>query len=595
MFQIWSQTSDIELVLGDSDEPGPKLEERFDGLRQAFVPGLRAGARYGYRINGQGPFPDPASRYQPDGVHGLSEVIDPEFLWTDRDFTPRPWSRAVIYELHCGTFTRGGTFRAAMARLPELAELGVSAIELMPLSDCPGRRNWGYDGVAIYAPNHNYGRPEDLRALVDRAHGAGLAVYLDVVYNHFGPDGAYQRLFHSGFYAQRVQTPWGDGLNFDEVHSETARAFFIQNALHWLEEYHVDGFRLDATHAIQDTSPIHFLAELSATLHRRAAELGRQVLVIAEDERNLNTLIESPEHGGFGLDAVWADDFHHEVRSALAGDRHGYYADYSGSPADVARTLSRGWFYEGQPSIRHKAPRGTPTGALRRDRFIICIQNHDQIGNRARGERLNHQIAPECFRAASALLLLAPETPLLFMGQEWAATAPFQFFTDHNDQLGPLVSEGRRREFAHFPEFSDEATRATIPDPQAEATFVRSKLDWDERAQPGHQAMLLWYQRLIALRNQIGDRSMTCTVCEREGLISLVWRDEGQTISVHVALQSGGVWGGLPLEGRIALTSEDRGFAVDPVSRPRITEDTRLVFVRAGCAVFTAEAEDVAE
>lgn len=588
LFQVWSQTANIELVLEHGR--GPALELRADGVRQAFLPGLGGGARYGYRIDGQGPFPDPASRSQPDGVHGLSAVVDPQFAWTDQGFSPRPWSQTVFYELHCGTFTQEGTFQAAAARLPALVELGVTVVELMPLADAPGRRNWGYDGVALYAPNRNYGTPDDLRAFVDRAHALGLSVYLDVVYNHFGPDGAYHRLFHPGFYATHTKTPWGDGLNFDETHSEMTRAFFIENALHWLEEYHVDGFRLDATHAIQDSSPTHFLAGFTATLHRRAGELGRVVRVIAEDERNLNTILEAPAQGGYGLDALWADDFHHEVRRALAGDRHGYYSDYTGTPADIARTLANGWFYEGQHSAHHKAPRGTSSGPLDRDRFVICIQNHDQIGNRARGERLHHQVPAAAYRAASALLLLAPETPLLFMGQEWATSAPFQFFTDHNEHLGPLVRDGRRREFAHFPEFSNEAARATIPDPQADDTFERCRLRWEEREQPEHAAMLRWYRRLLALRHEIRAADMRCAVEQQDALISLVWRCAGRRITVCAALTGGGDWPAPP--GVRLFSSEDPEFAPDPTPAP--PAGARLVFARPACAVFLVEGEDVA-
>ncbi|QOY85253.1 malto-oligosyltrehalose trehalohydrolase [Paludibaculum fermentans] len=586
LFQVWSAASQIELVV---DGPAPsthQLQLRSDGLKTVFVPGLAAGARYGYRIDGQGPFPDPAARFQPDGVHGLSEVVDPAFPWTDAGFSPRAWNEAVLYELHCGAFTPQGTFAAAKDRLGQLSDLGITAAEFMPLADSPGRRNWGYDGVSLYAPNRNYGRPEDLRAFVNHAHSLGLAVYLDVVYNHFGPDGAYHRLFHTGFYSTRVKTPWGDSLNFDEEHSANTRAFFVCNALHWLEEYHIDGFRLDATHAIQDRSALHFLAEFAEALHHRAAELGRSVQVIAEDARNLNTILQPPQQGGYGIDAVWADDFHHHVRRALAGDTAGYYADYDGEPASIARTLRNGWFYEGQHSVHHDAPRGTPTGDLDRSRFIICIQNHDQIGNRARGERLHHQIPNHAHRAASALLLLAPETPLLFMGQEWAATTPFQFFTDHNEQLGPLVSDGRRREFAHFPEFSDEASRTSIPDPQADDTFLRSKLRWREREQPEHQAMLRWYTRLIQLRRRIRCRSLHCTVGEQAGLITLEWRDDHQAFTLVVALQGGGELPGACPSGVLLLTSEDPEFVPDPMPRPGEEVGRPLQFGRAGCALF---------
>lgn len=586
LFQVWSAADRIELYVEGAVPSTYRLEARSDGLKEVFIPGLTAGTRYGYRIDGQGPFPDPASRFQPDGVHGLSEVVDPKFPWTDEGFSPRPWNEAVLYELHCGAFTSEGTFSAASDRFEHLRSLGVTAVELMPLADTPGRRNWGYDGVSLYAPNRNYGRPEDLRAFVNQAHQLGLAVYLDVVYNHFGPDGAYHRLFHAGFYSTWLKTPWGDSLNFDEEHSANTRAFFLCNALHWLEEYHIDGFRLDATHAIQDSSAVHFLAEFAETLHRRAAEMGRSVQIIAEDARNLRTILESPQQGGYGVDAVWADDFHHQVRRALAGDSAGYYADYDGRPASIARTLRNGWFYEGQHSVHHGAPRGTPTGDLDRSRFIICIQNHDQIGNRARGERLHHQIPAHSHRAASALLMLAPETPLLFMGQEWAATAPFQFFTDHNDELGPLVSEGRRREFAHFPEFSGEAARASIPDPQSEETFLRSKLQWAELEAPEHQAMLRWYTRIIALRRRIRERSLRCTVSEREGLITLEWRGERLIYTAAIALVSGGDWTDARPPGSLLFTSEDPEFAPDPLKLAGEEAGPSLHFERAGCAVF---------
>lgn len=593
LFQVWSAADRIELLVDGPVRTTYQLQSRSDGLSEVFVSGLATGTRYGYHIDGQGPFPDPASRFQPDGVHGLSEVVDPSFPWTDQGFSPRAWNEAVLYELHCGVFTADGTFSAARDHLEHLRGLGITAVELLPLADSPGRRNWGYDGVSLYAPNHNYGRPEDLRAFVNHAHRLGLAVYLDVVYNHFGPDGAYHRLFHPGFYSTRLKTPWGDSLNFDEEHSANTRAFFICNALHWLEEYHIDGFRLDATHTIQDNSAIHFLAEFTEAIHRRAAEMGRSVQVIAEDARNLRTILESPQQGGYGVDAVWADDFHHQVRRALAGDSSGYYADYDGSPASIARTLRNGWFYEGQHSVHHDAPRGTPTGNLDRSRFIICIQNHDQIGNRARGERLHHQIPAHSHRAASALLMLAPETPLLFMGQEWAATAPFQFFTDHNAELGPLVSEGRRREFAHFPEFSDETVRASIPDPQAEETFLRSKLQWTELDRPDHQATLRWYTRIIALRRRIRGRNLRCTVLEQEGLISLEWRGEQLIYMAVIALLGAGDWTNELPSGSLLLTSEDSEFSIDPLRRPGEETGRIIHFQRAGCAVFfSGQGED---
>lgn len=565
LFQVWTQSSDVELIL-EARPPITDFHLRDDGVREVFVAGLRAGARYGYKLDGAGPFPDPASRFQPDGVHALSEVIDPAFAWSDHFFEAPPWKESVIYELHCGTFTPTGTFRAAMEKLPLLKNLGVSAIELMPIADFPGRWNWGYDGVSLYAPSRNYGRPEDLRAFVNHAHELGLAVYLDVVYNHFGPDGAYHRLFHPDFYAPDVQTPWGEGLNY----KGPVRQFFIENALYWIAEYHIDGFRLDATHAIEDESDPHFLAEFTEAVDSRA-------VVIAEDSRNLASLLRSD-----GLDAVWADDFHHQVRRALAGDRAGYYSDYDGSPASIARTLRNGWFYEGQHSQYRGHSRGTPTEDLERNRFVICIQNHDQIGNRAHGERLNHQVSAESYRAASGLLLLAPETPLLFMGQEWAASSPFQYFTDHHEQLGQLVTEGRRREFSDFPDFA----RAAIPDPQAESTFFRSQLKWMEREQPVHAEMLRWYTRLIELRKRILLEERDWKIREENGIIIIEWRAADSVIAVAVALSGRGRIAFPESEMRILFSSEDPEFT-DEQQPPLLDRETHwLEFQRAGCAAL---------
>jgi maltooligosyltrehalose trehalohydrolase len=536
-FRLWTDAPEFELVAGGEVFPQSEFQRLGGDSWRLFLPGLAAGTRYGYRLRGEGPFPDPASRYQPDGVHALSEVIDPAFDWTDEGFSPVPWKQTVFYELHCGAFTPEGTFRAAAEKLSELKELGVTAIELMPIADFPGRWNWGYDGVSLWAPSRAYGRPEDLRAFVDRAHAHGLAVYLDVVFNHLGPDGAYHRLFHSAFYREGRSTPWGDALNFDTPGSRQVRDFFIGSALHWLEEYHIDGFRLDATHAIVDDSHEHFLAELTRRVHARAGELKRECRLVAEDARNLIRLLEPSEQSGYGLDAVWADDFHHQVRRATAGDHHGYYSDYTGEAAAIVPTLNDGWFYCGQQSHYHGAPRGTPTGPTPRHRFVICIQNHDQIGNRARGDRLNHGIDPGVYLAASALLLLAPETPLLFMGQEWSATTPFAYFTDHNAELGRAVTLGRYREFSHFPEFATESGRATIPDPQAEATFRDCQLRWDERNQADHQAVLRWYTDLLALRQTLIRSGKTCTAEESErGEILLWWRDAATEVRLRVSL-----------------------------------------------------------
>jgi maltooligosyltrehalose trehalohydrolase len=352
--------------------------------------------------------------------------------------------------------------------------------------------------VSLFAPTRAYGTPDDLRRLVDRAHGLGLAVLLDVVYNHFGPDGAYGSTFSPLYLSTRHHTPWGAAVNLDGEGATEVREFFIENALHWLHEYHFDGLRLDATHGLIDDSPRHFVAELAG--RARASVPNRTTLLIAEDDRNLATIVRRQGEGGWGLDAVWADDFHHHIRRHAAGDRDGYYEDYSGTTGDIATTIEQGWFYTGQMSRHRGAPRGTGTAGIPLERMVVCIQNHDQIGNRPFGRRLNHQVEPSVFRALSALLLFLPETPLLFMGQEWAASSRFMFFTDHHAELGPLVTEGRRAEFAHFEAFADPLMRTRIPDPQASSTFEESRLKWAERMEAPHAGILELYRTLLRLR-----------------------------------------------------------------------------------------------
>jgi maltooligosyltrehalose trehalohydrolase len=496
-FRVWAPTRPrVEVVLESGTH---RLTRAADGTFVGVVAGAHAGNRYRYRLDGEGPYPDPASRFQPDGVHGASEIVDASrFEWSDAGWRGVALEDLVLYELHVGTFTPSGTFAGVIERLPYLRDFGVTAIELMPVADFPGARNWGYDGVALFAPARCYGRPDDLRRLVDAAHQLELGVILDVVYNHLGPDGNYLGCFSPYYFSKRHQTPWGDAVNLDDAHSDMVRAFLVENALHWVHEYHVDGLRLDATHALIDHSPRHFLAELTSRV--RASAGGRNVLLIAEDHRNLSHMVRPEADGGWGLDAVWADDFHHQVRRALAGDHEGYYADYSGSIRDLATTLRGGWFFTGQYSAYLGSPRGTDPSGVAPQRFVICVQNHDQVGNRAFGERLHQEIDLAAYRAATVLLLCAPETPLLFMGQEWAASSPFLFFTDHNPELGKLVTAGRRREFQSFSAFADPAVRERIPDPQAAATFERSRLRWAENATEPHAAMLRLYQALLTLR-----------------------------------------------------------------------------------------------
>ncbi|MEN9936511.1 MAG: hypothetical protein RLZZ387_3090 [Chloroflexota bacterium] len=499
-FRVWAPAARCVEVVVDGGA-AHALALATDGYHEAHVPGVGPGARYMYRVDGGDPRPDPASRFQPDGVHGPSQVVDPSFAWTDGGWRGVPIEDMVIYELHVGTATEAGTFEALIERLDHIRELGATAVELMPVADFPGDRGWGYDGVCLFAPARAYGGPEGLRRLVDAAHARGLAVLLDVVYNHLGPDGNYLREFSREYFTGRHKTPWGDAINVDGPGSGPVREFFIANALHWAHEYHLDGLRLDATHAILDDSPVHLLGELSARVRASLPE-GRRFVFIAENEHNDPAIFwPAPAHGsrlaardsaGWGLDGVWADDLHHQVRVTLTGEREGYYALYRGGAEELAATLRQGWSDVGKEH-------GPPDVDVWPPAFVHCIQNHDQVGNRALGDRLSDAVGLDAYRAASALLLLSPYTPLLWMGQEWAASTPFLYFTDHNPELGRLVTEGRRKEFEGFAAFA----HAEVPDPQAEATFSRSKLRWAERETGEHAAVLRLYRDLLALRREL--------------------------------------------------------------------------------------------
>ena len=607
-FRVWAPERERVALVLEGPGPAPELVRDAEGYWEAFAPGLAAGTLYRYRLDGEGPFPDPASRFQPQGVHGPSCVVDPgAYAWSGRSRATVGLEELVIYELHVGTFTPEGTFAGAQEKLGSLRDLGVTAIELMPVADFPGRRNWGYDGVDLFAPARAYGEPDDLRRLVDAAHREGLAVLLDVVYNHLGPDGAYLGVFSPLYFSAVHRTPWGQAVNLDGPGSAHVRGFFIENAQHWLHEYRIDGLRLDACHALIDDSPRHFLAELQDRLRSSLPE--RQLLIIAEDSRNLVQMVRPEARGGLGLDAVWADDLHHQVRVGMAGDRDGYYMDFTGSVEDLARTVRDGWHFQGQTSRYSGAVRGTdPTGVPPR-RFVVCLQNHDQIGNRALGERLHHQVDAAAWRAASTLLLLAPETPLLFMGQEWGASSPFLFFTDHAAELGAQVTEGRRAEFADFRAFADPASRATIPDPQAAETFQRSGLDWEEPEAEPHAGLRRLYQALLALR--------------REARLGALERDQyrvaplaGQGVALH--FEPGGGAGGrllvvvclrspdpVDLEGVVGELGLDRPADWQPVlstedescvpdSRPPVlellTSGPRVRFQRPGALVLGSDA-----
>lgn len=500
-FRVWATgAQQVEVILHNQGR-AVALAQDGQGYWVGLVPGVSPGERYRYRLDGDKIRPDPASRWQPDGVHGASAVVDPAFAWRDQTWQGLPLEALVIYELHVGTFTPEGTFDAVIAKLPYLRDLGVTAIELLPVADFPGRWNWGYDGVNLFAPSRAYGGPDGLRRLVDAAHAEGLAVLLDVVYNHLGPDGNYLRDFAPEYFTSEHVTPWGEAINFAV---EPVRNFFVQNALLWAREYHLDGLRLDAVHAILDDSE-KFILQYMAEHVRAMLPPERHFLFIAEDGRNEAKLVTPVASGGYGLDGVWADDFHHQMRVLLAGDRDGYFSDYRPLIADLVQTLQMGWFHIGQFSTYNKAPRGTPVGRTTPPQFVHCLQNHDQIGNRPLGGRLAHDISPAAYKAAVALLLLSPYTPLLFQGQEWAASTPWLYFTDHHAELGKLVTEGRRKEFATFAGFAAD----NIPDPQDPSTFERSKLEWAELNEPMHQAMHALHRRLVELRRHpaLGGRS----------------------------------------------------------------------------------------
>ncbi|AWN39288.1 malto-oligosyltrehalose trehalohydrolase [Methylobacterium durans] len=533
-FRLWAPTAqDVVLVADGAEHAFPASE---DGWHEATAQGAKAGTRYGFRIDNDLVVPDPASRFQPDDVSGLSEVIDPNsFSWTDSAWTGRPFEEAVIYELHVGTATPEGTYAGLEKRLEDLRDLGVTAIELLPVADFKGSRNWGYDGVLPYAPDAAYGRPEDLKRLIDRAHALGLMVFLDAVYNHFGPAGNYLHAYAKTFFTERHQTPWGAGINFDGAESgHVVRQYFLQNALYWLEEYHFDGLRFDAVHAILDDSERHFLAELGETVRERLP--NRNVHLILENEANQARWLERDDAGTPRQhSAQWADDLHHCWHVLLTGEDAGYYASFSDRPVEhLARCLSEGFAYQGEPfRTLDNHPRGEPSGHLPPSAFVTFLQNHDQVGNRALGERLSELADQGRLALARAGFLLAPQIPMLWMGEEWSASTPFLFFVDFapDEDLNRAVREGRRREFKSFAAFADDTS--VIPDPTEAKTFTDSKLDWSERERSPHREVLADTTRLLALRREIvvpltktRYRGATATL-PRPDVVDCTWRFAG--------------------------------------------------------------------
>lgn len=494
-FLVWAPDVDhVEVVLPDDEVP---LEPTERGYQQGEAGACPPGTRYRYRLDGGDPLPDPASRSQPEGVHGPSAVVDLEgFRWSDDAWRGVPLEDLVIYELHVGTFTPEGTFDAAISRLDELRALGITALELMPVAQFPGERNWGYDGVFPSAAQSSYGGPEGLARLVDACHERGLAVILDVVYNHLGPEGNVLRSY-GPYFTSRYATPWGDGLNFDGPGSDEVRRFFVQSALWWLVDLHVDGLRLDAIHAIVDASATPFLAELSEEVDGAAERLGRPLHLIAETDQTSPRIVAPRSAHGLGMHAMWADDLHHAVHALLTGERRGYYVDF-GRPEQLAAVLEDGVWFSGRPSRYRGRRHGAPLEDVEPSRLVVFGQNHDQVGNRPRGERLVSLLDPERRKLAAGLVLLSPFMPLLFMGEEYGDPAPFLYFVSHTDpELVEAVRRGRREEFSGF-EWPEQP-----PDPQDEATFLASKLRWELRDEGEHAALLAIHRELLRLRREL--------------------------------------------------------------------------------------------
>jgi malto-oligosyltrehalose trehalohydrolase len=566
-FRLWAPAAArVDLVLAaETTRAELAMRALDDGWFEALSDATPAGSRYAFRIDGARAVPDPASRFNPDDVHAPSMVVDPlGFEWADDGWRGRPWEEAVIYELHVGTFTAAGTFRAAIDRFDHLADLGVTAIELMPVADFPGGRNWGYDGVLPFAPDAVYGAPEDLKALVQAAHARGLMVFLDVVYNHFGPEGNYLHLYAPQFFNARHDTPWGAAINFDGDRACTVRDFFVHNALYWLEEYHFDGLRLDAVHAIADDSQPDIVAEIGARV-RAGPGRNRHVHLLLENDRNQARYLgrDESQRPRFAT-AQWNDDLHHAFHCLLTGERDGYYADYATRPLwFLGRCLAEGFGYQGEPSsYRRGSARGEPCVHLPATAFVSFLQTHDQVGNRAFGERIGALAAPKALAAATACWLLAPSPPMFFMGEEFAASTPFLFFCDFGPELAAAVARGRREEFGRFERFRAPAAQAAIPDPNDRATFARSKLVWRETAASPHRDHLGLCRELLALRRShvvprlAGMRSAGAFECVEPGALAVHW-PLGDGARLHLVANLADAPASLPLPaGRVIYASD---------------------------------------
>jgi len=562
-FRLWAPRAGSAAVqLGDAVLP---MRREVEGWFALTTDRARPGARYRYVVDGNA-YPDPASRCQPEGVHGASEVVDPgAYLWTASEWRGRSWEEVVLYELHLGTFSETGDFGGAIRHLDHVRDLGATAVELMPIAEFPGTRDWGYDGAYLYAPSSRYGRPDDLKRLVEACHARGLAVFLDVVYNHFGPEGNYLPAIAPDFFTERHHTPWGAALDFDGPLSRPVRHFMIHNALYWLEEYAFDGLRLDAVHAIHDDSEPDILSELGRAVRSQIND--REIHLVLENDRNQARYLTRSAGRAGCFTAQWNDDLHHALHVLITGEHVGFYADYAAEPArHLGRALTEGFAYQGEPSpFRGGRRRGEPSAALPATAFVSFLQNHDAVGNQPFGTRLSMRATDAALHAGIAIVLLSPQIPLLFMGEEWGSARPFLFFCDFEPALADAVREGRRREFAQFPEFRDEAARQNIPDPTLASTFEESKLDWAEPMRQTHAGWLARYHRLLAIR-------------QREIIPRL--RGIGGFAGRYRELGANSVI----VEWRLGDGSQLRliaNFAAEPVSAPDVLEVGRILYTSA--------------
>ena len=500
-FRVWAPASHNVEVRINSESENPiaiEMDREPDGYFSCTAPDVSAGELYRYRLDGRDAYPDPVSRFQPSGPHGRSQVIDPNnFSWTDDKWPGISLDGQIIYEMHIGTFTREGTFRAAAKELPELAELGITVIEMMPVADFPGHFGWGYDGVCLFAPTRLYGEPDDLRRFVDTAHANGLGVILDVVYNHLGPDGNYLRQFSPDYFSSKHKTDWGEAINYDGESSGPVREFFSCNAAYWIDEFHFDGLRFDSTPDIFDDGPEHILALMSRKARTAAGD--RAIILLAENEAQEVKLVRPRGQGGYGLDGLWNDDFHHAAKVAITGQNRAYFGDFLGTPQELISCMKYGYLYQGQYYNWQQKRRGTPTFGLNPSVFITYIDNHDQVANSARGLRCHRRTSPGRYRAVSALMLLGPGTPMLFQGQEFASSSPFLYFADHKPELATLVYKGRREFLARFEDIATEEGQKLIADPAGRETFIKCILDFSERK--AHKQVYRMHRDLIRLRN----------------------------------------------------------------------------------------------